>query len=76
MEGGNETEQYTELTSVAEPHHFYAALVPDPGKTFDAAPAPTSFESSWNFGLLYNHVGPYEIVGIFQHLRIATRNQY
>jgi hypothetical protein len=26
------------LGSVAEPHHFYAA--PDPGKNFDAAPAP------------------------------------
>jgi hypothetical protein len=25
-------------TSVAEPHHFYAA--PAPGKDFDAAPAP------------------------------------
>jgi hypothetical protein len=25
-------------TSVAEPHHFYAA--PAPGKNFDAAPAP------------------------------------
>jgi hypothetical protein len=25
-------------TSVAEPHHFYAA--PAPGKKFDAAPAP------------------------------------
>jgi hypothetical protein len=26
------------VTSVAEPHHFYAA--PAPGKNFDAAPAP------------------------------------
>jgi hypothetical protein len=25
--------------SVAEPHHFYAALAPVPGKNFDAAPA-------------------------------------
>jgi hypothetical protein len=28
------------ITSVAEPHHFYAA--PAPGKNFDAAPAPAS----------------------------------
>jgi hypothetical protein len=28
-----------ETTSVAEPHHFYAA--PAPGENFDAAPAPT-----------------------------------
>jgi hypothetical protein len=27
-------------SSVAEPHHFYAA--PAPGKNFDAAPAPAS----------------------------------
>jgi hypothetical protein len=27
------------FTSVADPHHFYAA--PAPGKNFDAAPAPT-----------------------------------
>jgi hypothetical protein len=27
------------LTSVAEPHNFYAA--PAPGENFDAAPAPT-----------------------------------
>jgi hypothetical protein len=27
------------LTSVAEPHHFYAAPAPAPGKNFDAAPA-------------------------------------
>jgi hypothetical protein len=26
--------------SVAEPHHFYAAPYPAPGKNFDAAPAP------------------------------------
>jgi hypothetical protein len=26
-------------SSVAEPHHFYAAPVPAPGKNFDAAPA-------------------------------------
>jgi hypothetical protein len=31
-------------TSVAEPHHFYAALAPAPapGENFDAAPAPAS----------------------------------
>jgi hypothetical protein len=29
---------HTIATSVAEPHHFYAA--PAPGKNFDAAPAP------------------------------------
>jgi hypothetical protein len=28
------------LTSVAEPHHFYAAPAPAPGKNLDAAPAP------------------------------------
>jgi hypothetical protein len=28
-------------TSVAEPHHFSAAPVPDPCKIFDAAPDPT-----------------------------------
>jgi hypothetical protein len=28
--------------SVAEPHHFYAASVPAPGKNFDAAPAPAA----------------------------------
>jgi hypothetical protein len=28
-------------TSVAEPHHFYAAPAPAPGKIFYAAPAPT-----------------------------------
>jgi hypothetical protein len=27
------------LFSVAEPHHFYAAPDPAPGKNFDAAPA-------------------------------------
>jgi hypothetical protein len=26
-------------SSVAEPHHFYAAPAPAPGKNFDAAPA-------------------------------------
>jgi hypothetical protein len=30
-----------ESSSVAEPHHFYAALAPAPGKNFDAAQAPT-----------------------------------
>jgi hypothetical protein len=31
-------------TSVAEPHHFYAAPAPDlaPGKIFDAAPDPAA----------------------------------
>jgi hypothetical protein len=33
------------MTSVAEPHHFYAA----PGKNFDAAPAPTPLYSKANF---------------------------
>jgi hypothetical protein len=33
------------FSSVAEQHHFFAALAPAPGKNFDAAPAPT---------LLYN----------------------
>jgi hypothetical protein len=28
------------ITSVAEPHHFYAA--PAPGENFDAAPAPAA----------------------------------
>jgi hypothetical protein len=28
------------FTSVAEPHHFYAASAPALGKHFDAAPAP------------------------------------
>jgi hypothetical protein len=28
------------MSSVAEPHHFYAA--PAPGKNFDAAPAPAA----------------------------------
>jgi hypothetical protein len=31
---------YNILTSVAEPHHFYAA--PAPGENFDAAPAPAA----------------------------------
>jgi hypothetical protein len=44
------------LTSVAEPHHFYAALAPAPGKNFDAAPtalapapAPTLLYSKAKF---------------------------
>jgi hypothetical protein len=38
----------TSLTSsVAEPHHFYAA--PAPGKHFDAAPAPTLLYSKTKF---------------------------
>jgi hypothetical protein len=28
------------FSSVAEPHHFYAAPAPVPGKNLDAAPAP------------------------------------
>jgi hypothetical protein len=27
------------FSSVAEPHHFYAALAPAPGENLDAAPA-------------------------------------
>jgi hypothetical protein len=45
------------VASVAEPHHFYAALAPDPapGKNFDdaapaaPAPAPTLLYSKTNF---------------------------
>jgi hypothetical protein len=41
------------LSSVAEPHHFYAApaLALAPGKNFDAAPAPvpTLLYSKANF---------------------------
>jgi hypothetical protein len=29
-------------SSVAEPHHLYAAPAPAPGKNFDAAPAPAA----------------------------------
>jgi hypothetical protein len=38
-------------TSVAEPHHFYAALAPAPasGKKFYAAPAPTLLYSKAKF---------------------------
>jgi hypothetical protein len=32
----------TYVSSVAEPHHFYAALDPAPGKIFDAVPAPAA----------------------------------
>jgi hypothetical protein len=35
------------LSSVAEPHHFYAA--PAPGINFDAAPAPTLLYSKAKF---------------------------
>jgi hypothetical protein len=35
------------ISSVAEPHHFYAA--PAPGKNFDAAPAPTLLYSKAKF---------------------------
>jgi hypothetical protein len=37
--------------SVAEPHHFYAAPAPVPGKNFDAAPAtaPTLPNSKTKF---------------------------
>jgi hypothetical protein len=38
------------LSSVAEPHHFYAALDPAPGENFDAAPAPTLLNSKAKFG--------------------------
>jgi hypothetical protein len=34
-------------SSVAEPHHFYAA--PAPGENFDAAPAPTLLYSKAKF---------------------------
>jgi hypothetical protein len=34
-------------SSVAEPHHFFAA--PAPGKNFDAAAAPTLLYSRQNF---------------------------
>jgi hypothetical protein len=37
------------ITSVAEPHHFYAAPAPAPGKNFDAAPTPAPTPT-----LLYN----------------------
>jgi hypothetical protein len=30
------------LFNVAEPHHFYVAPAPAPGKNFDAAPAPAA----------------------------------
>jgi hypothetical protein len=30
------------FTSVAEPHHFYAAPAPAPGENFYAAPAPAA----------------------------------
>jgi hypothetical protein len=35
--------------SDAEPHHFYAALDPAPGKNFDPAPAPTLLYSKEKF---------------------------
>jgi hypothetical protein len=35
------------FSSVAEPHHFYAA--PASGKNFDAAPAPTLLYSKAKF---------------------------
>jgi hypothetical protein len=44
------------MISVVEPHHFYAAPAPDPGKNFDAAsdpaapaPAPTLLYSKEKF---------------------------
>jgi hypothetical protein len=37
------------INSVAESHHFYAALDPAPGKNFDAAPAPTLLCSKEKF---------------------------
>jgi hypothetical protein len=33
---------HNSLNSVAEPHHFYAAPDPAPGKNFDAAPDPAA----------------------------------
>jgi hypothetical protein len=36
-------------SSVAELHHFYAALALAPGKNFDAAPAPTLLYSKEKF---------------------------
>jgi hypothetical protein len=39
-------------TSVAEPHHFYAA--PAPGKDFDAAPAPAALAPAPDPTLLYS----------------------
>jgi hypothetical protein len=44
-------------SSVAEPHHFYAA--PAPGENFDAAPAPTLLYSKAKFlkrTKVYTHV--------------------
>jgi hypothetical protein len=46
----NQQQKNYEKTSVAEPHHFYAA--PAPGENFDAAPAapaPTLLHSKANF---------------------------
>jgi hypothetical protein len=57
-------------TSVAEPHHFYAA--PDPGKNFDAAPAPapTLLNSKAKF-LKWTKVAPTKRCG---SLRLRLRN--
>jgi hypothetical protein len=47
------------LTSVAEPHHFYAAPAPAPGENFEAAPAPTLLYSKAKFlkrTKVYTHV--------------------
>jgi hypothetical protein len=43
---------FTEESSVAEPHHFYAA--PAPGKNLDAAPAPAPLAPAPAPTLLYS----------------------
>jgi hypothetical protein len=40
LKKSNFLEPSTDATSVAEPHHFYAAPARAPGENFDAAPAP------------------------------------
>jgi hypothetical protein len=40
------------ITSVAEPHHFYAA--PAPGKIFDAAPAAAAPTLLYSNMILYD----------------------
>jgi hypothetical protein len=42
-------EYCTVYTSVAEPHHFYAAPAPAPGVNSDAAPASTLLYSKAKF---------------------------
>jgi hypothetical protein len=36
------TRMLSDNINVAEPHHFYAAPAPAPGKNFDAAPDPAA----------------------------------